>query len=204
MWPPEALIFILYLSVILCTGILIISFINLLPKLRMTIWKNGALLAWVVVASAVSMAAYGLTASGDVNSKTVAIDRGDRIVVAEVAPFGMASRKPVPIPDPVEVAPVIVDTAQDSAMSPLYNVHCSACHGPNGEGIEGLGVDLVASEFVAGSDSDALVVLLGEGRMPDAETSLTGRPMPSFAWMGEDELHGLAVLLQDKASAAGN
>jgi len=204
MWSPETLVFVLYLSVILCAGILVISFINLLPKLRMMIWKNGALLAWVVVASAVSMAAYGLTASGGVNSKTVAIDRADRIVVAEVAPFGMASRKPVPIPDPVEVAPVIVDTAQDSAMSPLYNVHCSACHGPNGEGIEGLGVDLVASEFVAGSDSDALVVLLGDGRMPDAETSLTGRPMPSFAWMGEDELHGLAVLLQDKASAAGN
>ena len=203
MWLPGVLVFAQYLSVILCTGILIISFINLLPKLRMTIWKNGALFAWVVVASAVSMAAYGLTASGH-TLKTVAIDRADRIVVAEVAPFGMASRKPVPIPDPVEVAPVIVDTAQDSAMLPLYNVHCSACHGPNGEGIEGLGVDLVASEFVAGSDSDALVVLLGEGRMPDAETSLTGRPMPSFAWMGEDELHGLAVLLQDKASAAGN
>ena len=204
MWLPETLIFALCLSVILCTGILIISFINLRPKLRMTIWKNGALLAWVVVASAVSMAAYDLAASDDVNSKAVAIDQADWIVVAEVAPFGMASRKPVPVPDPVEVAPVTVDTAQDSAMSPLYNVHCSACHGPNGEGIEGLGVDLVASEFVASSDSDALIVLLGEGRMPDAKTSLTGRPMPSFAWMGEEELHGLAVLLQDQASATRN
>ena len=57
---------------------------------------------------------------------------------------------------------------------------------------------------MTGSDPDALVVLLGEGRMPDAEISLTGRPMPSFAWMGEDELHGLAVLLQDKATAARN
>ena len=204
MWSPETLNFILHLSVILCTGILIISFVNSLPKLRMTIRKNGALLAGAAGVSAVSMAAYGLTAPGYVNLETVAIDRADRIVVAEVAPFGMASRKPVPVPDPVEVAPVTVDTTQDAAMSPLYNVHCSACHGPNGEGVEGLGVDLVASEFVTGSDADALVVLLGEGRMPDAEISLTGRPMPSFAWMGEDELHGLAVLLQDKATAARN
>lgn len=196
MWSPETLIFALYLSAILCTGIFIIRVINLLPKLRMTIWKNGAL--------AVSIAAYGLASSGDVNSETVVIDRADRIVVAEVAPFGMASRKPVPVPDPVEVVSVTVDNVQDSAMSPLYNVHCSACHGPNGEGIEGLGVDLVASEFVAGSDADALIGLLREGRMPDAEISMTGRPMPSFAWMGEDELDGLAVLLRNKASVAGN
>ena len=89
-------------------------------------------------------------------------------------------------------------------MSPLYNVHCSACHGLTGEGVEGLGVDLVASEFVAGSDPGELIVFLQEGRMPDADASLTGRPMPSFAWMGDDELHDLVVFMQGRAAAAGN
>ncbi len=204
MWSPETLIFILYLSVILFTGVLIITFINSSPKLRMTIRKNGALLAGAAVVSAVSMAAYGLAAPGYIDPDTAEINQADRIVVAEVAPFGMASRKPVPVPDPVDVAPGAVDTEQDVVMSPLYNVHCSACHGPAGEGVEGLGVNLVASEFVAGSDADELVVFLQEGRMPDADASLTGRPMPSFAWMGDDELHDLVVFMQDRAATAGN
>jgi len=207
MWSPETLIFILHLSVIVCTGILISRFVNSLPKLRMTIRQNAALLAGaaaVSAVSAVSMAAYGLTAPGYIDPDTAAIDQPDRIVVAEVAPFGMASRKPVPVPDPVDVAPAAVDTAQDVATSPLFNVHCSACHGPSGEGVEGLGVTLVASEFVTGSDADELVVFLQEGRMPDADTSLTGRPMPAFAWMGDDELHDLVVFMQDRAAIAGN
>ncbi len=204
MWSPETSIFILCLSVILCTGILIISFVNSWPKLRMTIRKNGALFGGAAAVSAVSMAAYGLTAPEYIDPDTTAIDQADRIVVAEVAPFGMASRKPVPVPDPVDVAPAAVDAEQDAVMSPLYNVHCSACHGPTGEGVEGLGVDLVASEFVAGSDPGELVVFLQEGRMPDADASLTGRPMPSFAWMGDDELHDLVVFMQDSAAAAGN
>ncbi|MEE9510683.1 MAG: hypothetical protein V3V79_01095, partial [Gammaproteobacteria bacterium] len=73
------------------------------------------------------MAAYGLTAPEYIDPDTTAIDQADRIVVAEVAPFGMASRKPVPVPDPVDVAPAAVDAEQDAVMSPLYNVHCSAC-----------------------------------------------------------------------------
>ncbi len=202
MWSPETLIFILHLSVILCTGILIISFINSLPKLRTTIRKNDALFAGAAVVSVVSMAAYGLTAPDYIDPDPTAIDQADRIVVAEVAPFGMASRKPVPVP--VDVAPAAVDMEQDVVMSPLYNVHCSACHGPTGEGVEGLGVNLVASEFVTGSDPGQLVEFLQEGRMPDADASLTGRPMPSFAWMGDDELHDLVVFMQDSAAAAGN
>lgn len=204
MWSPETSIFILCLSVILCTGILIISFVNSWPKLRMTIRKNGALFGGAAAVSAVSMAAYGLTAPEYIDPDTTAIDQADRIVVAEVAPFGMASRKPVPVPDPVDVAPAAVDAEQDAVMSPLYNVHCSACHGPTGEGVEGLGVDLVASEFVAGSDPGELIVFLQEGRMPDADASLTGRPMPSFAWMGDDELHDLVVFMQGRAAGAGN
>lgn len=154
--------------------------------------------------SAVSMAAYGQTVSGNIDPDTAGQNRADRIVVAEVAPFGMASRKPVPVPDPVDAAPASVDMDQEVVVSPLYNVHCSACHGPTGEGVEGLGVNLVASEFVTGSDADELVEFLQKGRMPDADASLTGRPMPSFAWMGDDELHDLVVFMQDTATAAGN
>lgn len=83
----------------------------------------------------------------------------------------------------------------------LFDVHCIACHGPDGTGIDNLGVDLVASAFVAGSTEEGLVAFLQAGRLPDDPASLTGRPMPGFAWVTEGELRALAAFV--KARNAG-
>ncbi|MGI9309117.1 MAG: c-type cytochrome [Gammaproteobacteria bacterium] len=107
---------------------------------------------------------------------------------AAVAPFGMAERKPVPVAD----APGTAELAQASAESPLYAVHCIACHGGDGKGVEALGVSLVDSELVAGSSDAEIIAFLKVGRMPDDAATITGRPMPAFAWMTDEDLDQLA------------
>lgn len=80
----------------------------------------------------------------------------------------------------------------------LFDVHCIACHGPDARGIDNLGVDLVASPFVARSAAPDLVAFLKAGRLPDDPASLTGRPMPGFAWVAEGELRALADFLKSR------
>ncbi len=59
----------------------------------------------------------------------------------------------------------------------LYNAGCVACHGPNGEGIEGLGKPWVGSEFINGSSDDELVAFLQVGRPSDDPLNTTGIAM---------------------------
>ncbi|MGI9291630.1 MAG: c-type cytochrome [Gammaproteobacteria bacterium] len=108
-----------------------------------------------------------------------------------VAPFGMASRQPVPVADPEPAAaqqPVMAANDGGSASSDLYNVHCIACHGSDAKGVQGLGLSLVDSELVASSSKDELTAFLKAGRAADAPDSVTKVPMPGFAWMGDAEL----------------
>jgi mono/diheme cytochrome c family protein len=59
----------------------------------------------------------------------------------------------------------------------LYNGSCIACHGPNGEGIEGLGKPWVGSEFINGSTDADLVAFLNVGRPSDDPLNTTGIAM---------------------------
>lgn len=59
----------------------------------------------------------------------------------------------------------------------LYNAGCVACHGPNGEGIEGLGKPWVGSEFIGSSSDDELVAFLQVGRPSDDPLNTTGIAM---------------------------
>jgi disulfide bond formation protein DsbB len=54
---------------------------------------------------------------------------------------------------------------------------CSACHGPNGEGVEGLGKDMTTSEFIASKSDDELVEFIKVGRAPDDPLNTTGVAM---------------------------
>ena len=73
-----------------------------------------------------------------------------------------------------------------------YTLNCVACHGADLRGVEGLGVSLVGSPFVAGTATPALVEFLKAGRMPDDPASVSGRPMLGFAWIPEAELVEIA------------
>jgi mono/diheme cytochrome c family protein len=105
-----------------------------------------------------------------------------------IAPFGFASKQPVPLGELETAEPVAAATA----TSAPYSVNCAACHGGDATGVQGLGLDLVESELVATSSQADLVTFLKAGRLPDSPDSVTGVPMPSFAWMSDADLVEIA------------
>jgi disulfide bond formation protein DsbB len=56
----------------------------------------------------------------------------------------------------------------------LFTKNCSACHGPAGEGVQGLGKALTTSEFVAGKTDEELVAFIKVGRDPKDPLNTTG------------------------------
>jgi hypothetical protein len=70
MWSPETIIFILHLSAILCTGILVICLMNPVPGLVMNLRRHSGLAIGALGVAAVSMAAYAVTAPGFVASSS--------------------------------------------------------------------------------------------------------------------------------------
>jgi disulfide bond formation protein DsbB len=80
---------------------------------------------------------------------------------------GSAPTEPPPTPAP----------AGDPVKGKELFVTCAACHGPNGEGVEGLGKDMTASEFIAGKSDAELVEFIKVGRAPDDPLNTTGVAM---------------------------
>jgi mono/diheme cytochrome c family protein len=60
----------------------------------------------------------------------------------------------------------------------VYMGYCSACHGGEAAGIEGLGKPLVNSAFVADKSEDQLAAFIKEGRSADDPDNMTGIAMP--------------------------
>lgn len=74
-------------------------------------------------------------------------------------------------------------SSQASAGDPvagqeLFTGTCSACHGPTGEGVQGLGKDMTTSEFIAGLTDDELIDFIKVGRDPSDPLNTTGVAMP--------------------------
>jgi mono/diheme cytochrome c family protein len=119
---------------------------------------------------------------------------GDRMVSIDangnIAPFGFASRKPVPVAELQVAAP------QSAAASVVFGTNCAACHGPDAGGVEGLGVNLVKSRLVADSSAEDLIAFLKAGRAADAPDNVTKVPMPSFAWMSDADLTEVTAYLK--------
>lgn len=80
---------------------------------------------------------------------------------------GSTPTEPPPTPAP----------AGDPVKGQELFVTCAACHGPNGEGVEGLGKDMTASEFIASKSDDELVEFIKVGRAPDDPLNTTGVAM---------------------------
>jgi len=60
-----------------------------------------------------------------------------------------------------------------------FTMTCSACHGPAGEGISGLGKDMTTSKFVAGKTDEELIQFIKVGRDPSDPLNTTGVGMPA-------------------------
>ena len=60
----------------------------------------------------------------------------------------------------------------------LFSTTCAACHGPAGEGVQGLGKDMTHSEFIAGLSDEELLAFVKEGRRIGDPLNTTGVDMP--------------------------
>jgi disulfide bond formation protein DsbB len=81
---------------------------------------------------------------------------------------------------PAQEAPVVAAVAGDPAAGQeLYAKTCVACHGPSGEGVQGLGKDMTSSEFIHSQSDQELVTFVKVGRDPSDPLNTTGVAMPS-------------------------
>lgn len=60
----------------------------------------------------------------------------------------------------------------------LFAGTCAACHGPAGEGVQGLGKDMTKSEFIAGLSDEALMAFVKTGRPTSDPLNTTKVDMP--------------------------
>ena len=185
-WSPEILIYVFQITIIICTAILILVLINSIPKLRLQGAQHMGAVALTLIAGFFGTAAFvgasELTPSGSTGETA----RSNWRVFEQPQAFGWSSRS------------VEVQTRDVASLDGgIYFVdYCSACHGEDARGAEGLGVDLVTSQFVAGLDDAGMREFLIAGREEAAPDSVTGELMPAFDWLEEDELTGIVEYLR--------
>jgi disulfide bond formation protein DsbB len=76
-------------------------------------------------------------------------------------------------------APTAAGPAGDAAKGQtLFTGTCSACHGPEGTGVAGLGKDLTTSTFVAEQSDAELLAFIKTGRPASDPLNTTGVDMP--------------------------
>jgi disulfide bond formation protein DsbB len=95
-------------------------------------------------------------------------------------------------------APAQAAVGDPAVGQKLFTSTCSACHGPAGEGLPGLGKDMTTSEFIAGKSDDELVAFIKVGRDPSDPLNTTGVAMPpkggNPALSDEDLYHLVAYM----------
>jgi disulfide bond formation protein DsbB len=110
-----------------------------------------------------------------------------------------AVETPAAAPAPVEQAPAQAVKGDPTAGQTLFTATCSACHGPTGAGIQGLGKDLVTSDFVTGQPDDQLVSFIKVGRGPTDPLNTTGIAMPPKGGnpaLSDEDLQNIVAFLR--------
>lgn len=72
----------------------------------------------------------------------------------------------------------VVSTGDPVHGKELFTGTCLACHGEGGVGIEGLGKDMVTSEFIRGLSDEELLAFIKKGRSASDPANTTGVDMP--------------------------
>jgi mono/diheme cytochrome c family protein len=111
---------------------------------------------------------------------------------------GCRVRGPVLLAALLLAAPAVPAAEPADAGATAYATNCIACHGADLAGVEGLGVNLVTSRFVAVQSPDALLAFIKAGRMPDDAATVSGRPMPGFGWLPEAELAAIVAFVKSR------
>jgi mono/diheme cytochrome c family protein len=80
---------------------------------------------------------------------------------------------------PTATEPPVATPSGDAAVGEsLFKASCSACHGLDAMGIDGLGKAIPGSEFIAANSEDDLVAFLKIGRSVSDPENTTGVDMP--------------------------
>ena len=75
-------------------------------------------------------------------------------------------------------APVAAASGDATVGETLFTASCTACHGVDAMGIDGLGKTIVASDFIAATSEGDLVDFLKTGRSVSDPENTTGIDMP--------------------------
>lgn len=81
----------------------------------------------------------------------------------------------------------------------LFQGTCSACHGPDAMGLEGLGKQLAASEFIQAQSDDEMVAFIQVGRPADDPENTTGvamLPRGGNPALSDDDLYDIVAFLR--------
>lgn len=71
------------------------------------------------------------------------------------------------------------ESAGDAAKGQeMFSTTCAACHGPKGEGVQGLGKDMTTSTFIAEQTDTQLLEFVKKGRDTSDPLNTTGVAMP--------------------------
>ncbi len=82
----------------------------------------------------------------------------------------------------------------------LYKSTCATCHGPQGQGLPGLGKNLTTSQFVESQSLDDFVAFLKIGREAGHPENTTGIAMPPRGGnpaLTDDQLRSIAQFVKD-------
>lgn len=81
----------------------------------------------------------------------------------------------------------------------VYEGTCQLCHGPNGQGVEGLGKPWVNSDFIDGLDDEEMLEFLIEGRPadhPDNTTGIAMTPRGGNSLLTDDDLRDVIAYMR--------
>jgi mono/diheme cytochrome c family protein len=87
----------------------------------------------------------------------------------------------------------------DAAKGKELFTTCSACHGPKGEGVSGLGKDMTQSKFIAGKTDEELVEFIKAGRPASDPLNTTGVNMPpkgSNPALSDEDLYDIVAYIR--------
>jgi len=185
-WSPEVLIYVFQITIIVCTAILIVVLINSIPGLKLERAQHFGAVGLAIVAGFFGTAAYVGASELTLTGASGETARSNWRQYEQPAAFGWSNRT------------IEVEERQVASLDGdiFYADYCSACHGEDGRGAEGLGVDLVASTFVANLNDAELSEFLVIGREENDPASVTGELMPPFDWLEEQELTGIVEYLR--------